>query len=353
MMQMNSCLKNYLLLVFALTLLTFETSIAGFDDSKVQHIEYPDWFNRSLFFDFQDDLEEAKSKGRQGLMILFTTEGCSYCDMFIRKSLANPDIASIVQDNFDSLGVEIFDDTEMTDPHGISMSIKEFSKKEGVEFSPTLLFFDINGERVLRVAGYQAPERFQVILEYIVGEHYQHESINSYFSRISEKASTLVSYTSLKEDTIFERPPYALDRRHFSASQPLLVLFEEPGCLECQEFHNTVLSLKEVRDVLKKFEIVRLDVTDDETIILVPDGSRVTPKSWFNQEAFSRLPALLFFDEKGNVVLKTDALVLRQRMMNSLNYVLERAYEKDWSYQQFARSKAIERYKNKQDKTER
>jgi len=113
-----------------------------------------------------------------------------------------------------------------------------------------------------------------------------------------------------------------------------------------------IFCLEEVRGVLKKFEIVRLDTTDDKTIILAPDGSRFTPKSWFNQVAFTRVPALLFFDEKGNEVLKTDALVLRQRMMNSLYYVLERAYEKDWTYQQFARSKAIERYQNNQDKTE-
>jgi hypothetical protein len=35
--------------------------------------------------------------------------------------------------------------------------------------------------------------------------------------------------------------------------------------------------------------------------------------------------------------------MLRQRMMNSLLYTLERAYEKQWSYQRFARSKALER----------
>ena len=349
---MNSGLINFFLLVFALTLLVFETSIAGFDDSKVQHIEYPDWFTQSPFFDLHDDLDNARSKDKQGLMILFTTEGCSYCEMFIRKSLGNPDIASKVQDNFISLGVEIFDDTEITDPHGLSMSIKEFSKKEGVEFSPTLLFFDINGERILRAVGYQSPERFQAILDYVTGEHYRNESLKSYFARKSEKASTLVSYTSLKEDAFFEKPPYALDRSHFPANKPLLVIFEEPGCLECLGFHTSVLSLKEVRGVLKKFEIVRLDTTDDKTIILAPDGSRFTPKSWFNQVAFTRVPALLFFDEKGNEVLKTDALVLRQRMMNSLYYVLERAYEKDWTYQQFARSKAIERYQNNQDKTE-
>ena len=30
-------------------------------------------------------------------------------------------------------------------------------------------------------------------------------------------------------------------------------------------------------------------------------------------------------------------------MMNALLYTLERAYENDWTYQRFARSKALER----------
>ena len=58
---------------------------------------------------------------------------------------------------------------------------------------------------------------------------------------------------------------------------------------------------------------------------------------------FSRLPALLFFDEKGNQVLETEALVGRMRMLNSVHFVLQRAYEKGWTYQRFARTSAIER----------
>jgi hypothetical protein len=36
-------------------------------------------------------------------------------------------------------------------------------------------------------------------------------------------------------------------------------------------------------------------------------------------------------------------------MMNSVNFVLEKAYKKGWTYQRFARSKAIERRQKKQE----
>jgi thioredoxin-related protein len=232
------------------------------------------------------------------------------------------------------------------------MSIKQFSKKEGVEFSPTLLFFDVNGERILRVTGYQSPERFNAILTYITGKYYTSETLANYFERLSEKAAISLSGAGLKHDSLFEKPPYALDRRHFAARQPLLVIFEKPGCVACADFHASVLTSKEVRSALKKFEVVQLESTDDSTIILAPDGNRFTPNSWFKKAAFTRVPAILFYDEKGNEVLKTDALVMRQRMMNSLLYVLERAYEKGWTYQQFARSKAIEKHRAKQKKNQ-
>lgn len=65
--------------------------------------------------------------------------------------------------------------------------------------------------------------------------------------------------------------------------------------------------------------------------------------AWFEHTQFTRVPALLFFNEAGHAMLRTGAWVLRQRMINSLSYVLERAYEKSWSYRRYARSKGIER----------
>lgn len=319
----------------------------SFDDSQIRHIDYPAWFEENPFFDLAEELEKARAEQKQGLMVLFTTEGCSYCDAFIRTSLGDSSIASTVQQNFVSVGLEIFDDTGMTDPHGIALPVKKFAEREGVEFSPTLLFYGADGGRVLRVAGYQSPERFRIILDYLSSGYFRTGSLRDYVKSIAGKGSASKSDTGLVDDPLFSKPPYALDRR-IAASQPLLVIFEKNGCKECSQFHKTVLARNEVRDMLKQFEIVRFDVDDDETVIVTPDGSRATPASWFKATDFTALPALVFFDERGNEVLKTDALVLPQRMTNSILYVLERAYDKGWTYQRFARSKGIEKQLGKQ-----
>jgi thioredoxin-related protein len=313
-----------------------------FKDAEIAHIAYPGWFKDS-FLDMKEDLDQAQGAGKLGLMVLFTTEGCSYCDKFIHSSLGDPQLAALVQEHFDAIGLEIFNDAEMVDPRGDHLRVKEFAKREGAGFSPTLLFYGGDGALLHRAVGYLSPERFRLALDYLIDGEYQSASFRDYVIAREAAAAPVQTDYELREDTLFGRSPYALDRSRFAADRPLLVIFEAGGCAECPVLHEEVLALPEVRELLERFQVVRLDARDTTTPVLAPDGRRTSPAQWYAQTGFSRLPALLFFEESGKQVLGTDALVLRQRMMNSLLYTLERAYERDWTYQRFARSKGMER----------
>ncbi len=331
------------LLALVLISIGFTVSAAKKDFEDSTHAEYPEWFVDSPFLDLAEVNDEASTKGKKGLMVLFTTKNCSYCEQFILRSLGDPKIAKLVQDKFDSIGMEIFDDAELVGPSGETMAVKHFAKKEGAGFAPTLLFYDKNGKRVLRQIGYQTPQRFLHLMDYVADDHYQSQSLRDFLATKSPKQPAKNTYTRLKADALFDEPPYALDRSRFAASEPLLVLFEKLGCTECEGFHNEVMTLKDVRGTMKKFQVVRLNASDNKTPVLAPDGKRITPSQWYEKAEFTQLPALLFFNEAGKEVLKTDTLVRHQRVLNTLNYVLEKAYKKDWTYQQFARSKGIER----------
>lgn len=315
-----------------------------FDDSKVKIVTYPAWFKTKIFLDLDEDLKLARSQGKIGLMVYFGTEGCSYCEVFLRKSLGNPELAAIVQKNFDTIGFDIFDDEEMTSPQGKTLTVKEFAKKEGVQFSPSLLFYGQDGKRILRVAGYQSPERFAVILKYLINKHYLKESFRDYLKRGKIKTPSTLAL-NLKQDPLFSKPPYALDRSRIAAGHPLLVVFEKKACKECDEFHAKVLSFSGIRKTLQNFEVVRLDAEDFKTPLITPSGGKMSPAIWFDRSNLTRTPAFLFFNEQGNEVLRIDSLVLRQRLQNSLDFVLERAYKKNWTYQRFARSKAFAKNK--------
>jgi thioredoxin-related protein len=330
-----------LVLVF---LLSGIAEAENFDDSEILHIDYPDWFIDNAFKDFPDDLNNALSNGKKGLMVLFTTEGCSYCDRFIKKSLGDPEIAKVVQRNFDTVGLEIFNDANMVHPDGTPTNVANFAESEGVEFSPTLLFFGKEGKTFLKLVGYQSPQKFKNIMLFFE-ERQPGETFKSYLKRKSSALNEMVEY-ELQPDALFQQPPFDLERSTDKPGKPALVIFEGSGCKNCKNFHENVLSDAAIRQSLQAFDVVQLDKNNQVMKLTTPAGDEMTAAQWYQQTGFSQLPALMFFNEYGEKVLQTDALVLNQRLMNSLNFVLERAYEKGWTYQRFARSKGIERYMN-------
>ena len=250
---------------------------SAFDDSKISHIQYPDWFNDNPFLDLVEVRNHAVSHHKKGVMVLFTTEGCSYCDSFIRSSLGDAGIAKILQQNFVSIGLEIFDDAEMVDPTGISLPVKQYAYREGVQYAPSLLFYDTEGNSILRLTGYQTPERFKKILTYLQEDHYLTRSLRDYLA--SDKTDS--THTQMLSDPLFAEPPYVLVRSHFPATKPLLVIFETADCRACEDFHQQVLSDPSIRNALTHFEVVRLDGNDKQTPVLTPDGKRSTPYAWY------------------------------------------------------------------------
>ncbi|MDX1345310.1 MAG: thioredoxin fold domain-containing protein [Sedimenticolaceae bacterium] len=333
-------------LMLLLPFVSFDAAAKDFDDYTIAHIDYPEWF-KETFYDLDDDIAEAGEEGKKGVMILFTTQGCSYCARFIDVSLGDPELAARVQKDFVAIGMEIFDDKMMTTPDGESMPIKSFAKREGAEFAPTLLFLGTNGQQVLRLPGYQTPERFGIVLDYVSGGHYETASLREYYQSLVTAGKPDVT---LIDDPMFASPPYRLAPDN---GKPTMVLLEKSGCVDCNAFHKDVLTIDKVRESLAKFNVVRLDIEDTSTEINLPDGTTTTPATFYADSDLSRVPALMFYDESGKKALETDALVLESRMMNSINYTLDKAHEKDWTYQRYARTRSIERSLKEQGATTR
>lgn len=314
----------------------------GFDDAVIADIRYPDWFKES-FLDLRGDLSDARDAGKQGLFLFFSTQGCSYCHLFLTTSLADPELVARLRARFDSIGLEIFDDAELVDFDGESTRVNAFALAQGAQFAPTLLFYDLDGKRLLRLTGYYEPERFALVLDYLIDGHYREEPWRAWLARHEAAAPQAAAPSELIADPLFADPPYALDRSQVPAGRPLLVIFERRNCSRCARFHAEVLADPEVRAALQGFEVVRLDADDPTTPVLAPNGERTNPAAWADALGFTQHPALAFFDEGGRAVLTSDGLILKSRMMNSIGFVTERAFERGWTYQRFARSRAMAR----------
>ncbi|MBL3600997.1 MAG: ankyrin repeat domain-containing protein [gamma proteobacterium endosymbiont of Lamellibrachia anaximandri] len=315
----------------------------SFAEDVFVDVHFPDWF-KSSFLDLREDLEEATSAGKQGLMVFISTRRCSYCKAFIQNSLDLPDIRQRLQGAYDVVGLEIFDDNEMIDPAGRSYRVKEFVSANKAAYTPTLIFYGAKGHKLLKIVGYYPPDKFRTVLDYLEGQHYQREPLRSYFSKTAASPSKPESGITT-DDTLFSRPPHILDRRAGPAKQPLMVLFEKPNCSACRRFHNKVLRDKPIRYLMGEFEVIQLDASDTNTRLITPAGKRISPAQWFEQLDLTYSPAIVFFDEAGEEVMRLDSETQRFRMEGSLQLVLEKGYQQDAQLQRWRRKKAIQLFK--------
>lgn len=345
-------MKTGIKLIVLLLMLQSSVALAvkkDFDVDKLRQ-DLPAWFMSTDLLDLSEAVADARDNGKQGVFVVVGTEGCSYCYKFYTSSLHDPEIGGLLQKDFDAVGFEMFDDKEIVDPKGEQISIKKFVKREGTNFTPTIMFYDTDGNQVFRKSGYQSPERFVKIMQYVREQHYKNTSFTAFINNAEKKMATTA--LPLMNNHHFQSGPYALNRKQMAAARPMMVLFESANCKGCVDFHKEVLTEPEVDKTLQKFDVVRMEISDNSTPVITPAGDKLTPLSWYKSEDFNHLPAYLFIDENGNTGLKTDTFIGRSRIMNSLNYMLEKAYEKGWTYQRFARSQSIKRNQAKSTNTQ-
>jgi thioredoxin-related protein len=308
------------------------------------NVKYPPWFKES-FLDLRDDLDDAAKAGKRGIIVFLSQKNCNHCQAFIDTTLSDPVILERVQKNYDVIALDIFNDVELTDIDGSVSSIKVFADNQRARVTPALLFYGVEGFRLLKIVGFYPPEKFNQVLDYIDGGYNQHETLSQYLQK------SRVAIGDRQQDinydfTLFARPPYMLDRTRFKGQRPLLVLFETPACDPCLRFHKKVLNDKEVRRLMSEFDTVQLNSMDYTTKVMIPSGKYMTPRQWSEELQLDYDISVLFFDEDGKEVHRLDAETGRDRMSGSMQYVLEKSYLRHEQFLQWRKEQALQRKQN-------
>ena len=294
-----------------------------FDDAPViPEVAYPSWFKQS-FLDLREDLQEAVSNHKRGLMVYFGQKHCAYCQALMQNDFGQPDIASYTRQHFDVVAIDIWGSKEVTTPDGAVMGERDYAMREKANFTPTLIYYDSKGRKALTLRGYHPPYKFRAAMEYVVEEYYQEESLAQYMARAEPVPAFELG--ALNEQPFFIAPPYALDRSHFRASQPLLVLFEQGDCYACDLLHSQPLQAAEIRALIDHFETVQLDI-HSATPVLTPDGQRLTAKQWAEQLGIFYTPTLIAFDEAGTEIIRIDSVAHHYRLKSVLEYIVSKEY---------------------------
>lgn len=313
------------------------------DDSAAQFIEFddtplkqdlilPEWFKLS-FLELMGDLADAKNKNKKGLIVYFGQKDCAYCKVHLEKNWGDRGIVNYTQTNFDVVAIDVRGDRPVTDIKGkIFSTEKLYSEKQKANFTPTLLFYNLEGKEVLRLSGYHPPYQFMAALEYVADNHYKRETFRAYLAR--GEVVTAFDESDLNESKIFSPPPYALDRSHIKAQTPLVVFFEQTTCHPCNVLHNGPLSDPEIKSQFRTLDVVQLDMKSS-TPVLTPAGEKKTARDWAIDLGIYYAPTLIFFDVDGKEILRIDSVVRFYRLNNVLYYILTKGYEKYPNFQQW------------------
>ncbi len=213
----------------------------------------------------REDLNEARKAGKRGIIVFFSQQSCNHCQAFIDTTLSEPATKHRVQKDYVVIGLDIFNDLELTQIDGTVTTIKDYAETSRARLTPTLIFYGIEDVPLVKIIGLYPPEKFNQVLDYIDTGAYQKIKLNQYLRE--RAASSTAQNQSIEVDTtLFAKPPYDLNRVNNKVTRPLLVVYDSPHCNTCARFHKRVLGDSEVRRLLKNYDAVQLDMSDNNNV---------------------------------------------------------------------------------------
>lgn len=299
-----------------------DEEIYGFDDRPLgEPLEHPPWFKEG-FLDLRQDLAEALAAGKRGIMVYFGQQRCAYCLKLMRTNFGLADIAQYTQAHFDVIPIDIWGVAEVTDLQGRTLTERELAEREDTVFTPSILFYGAGGELLMRLRGYYPPYQFRAALEYVTDGHNRREPFRDYLARGDNRM--VFDEGDLNGDPMFADPPYDLDRR-VPSDRPLAVFFEQGDCHGCDVLHGQTLRDPVLYRHFQDMDTVQLNMWSD-TPVVTPSGERTTARSWAAKLGLFYAPSILFFDERGEEIMRVDSVVGIFRLGNVLEYMSRKAY---------------------------
>jgi thioredoxin-related protein len=291
--------------------------------------EQPAWFKAS-FLDIREDITEATAQDKR-LALYFYQDGCPYCAKLLQENLGDQSIASLMQERFDVVAINLWGDREVIGFAGEATTEKAFGAELKVQFTPTFLLLDEAGDVVLRINGYFPPHRFKAALNYVAERREQHgQSFGEYAAGIDGGAAKGVLHS---QPGFLDSTARLADNRDRSM-RPLVVMFEQPTCRDCDELHDDILSREPVIYSLSAFDGVILDSYSRESIQTV-DGREMPIRDWANELGIKYTPSLVFFDPAGREVFRTEGYFKSFHIHGALDYVATGAYQWEPSFQRY------------------
>lgn len=317
-------MKRFALLLAAVILIVARPTMAETTPGRMKGGEIyslPSWFKPS-FMDFRSEVDEARQQGRHVMAFLHLDE-CPYCARMLKENFVSGDNRDFMEKHFDVIGVNIQGNLEVTWIDGATYTERTLARRLGAFATPTIVFLDPDGNKVLQLVGYRDPRTLRHALEYVQGKSYGNQTFAAYLAaRDQPPVYALRAHPRFTEVVDFK-----------GYDKPLAILFEDRHCADCARFHDKTLSRLDVMEEMGKYLFVRLDSESNRQIVDLK-GATTTPAQWAKDLKLSYRPAVVLFNE-GREIYRIDWQLYQLHFREALRYVSGGHYKQFGSLSQY------------------
>jgi len=117
-------------------------------------------------------LDRSRFPGDRPLVVFFEQGNCHACDVLHTGPLRDPEIMARLE-QLENIQLSFWSDTPVITPSGERLSAKQWGEKLGLFYTPTLIFFDNDGNEIMRVDSVVQFYRLRNVLDYILSGAYR------------------------------------------------------------------------------------------------------------------------------------------------------------------------------------
>lgn len=167
----------------------FRAALEYVADDHFQQESFRDYLARGdnrMVFDEQDlndqdffsapphQLDRSQVPAERPLVVFFEQGNCHACDVLHGDVLRQASLAERFQE-LDAVQLDMWSDQPVVTPSGDATTARAWAEQLGLFYAPSLLFFDTQGQEILRLDSVAGFYRLSTVLDYILGGAYREE----------------------------------------------------------------------------------------------------------------------------------------------------------------------------------
>ncbi|WP_295544141.1 thioredoxin fold domain-containing protein [uncultured Thiohalocapsa sp.] len=119
-------------------------------------------------------LADNRAQSPRPLVVMFEQPVCAACDE-LHQDILRRDPVALALTNLDAAVVDTYSTDSIQTPDGRELAIRDWAAELGINYTPSLVFFDTGGNEVFRTDGYLKAFHIHGLFDYVATGAYEHQ----------------------------------------------------------------------------------------------------------------------------------------------------------------------------------